>query len=776
VRHRLVRIAASPVSLALAVVTAVAAAPGTTAQASASLVPRRAARATTSAATPQAAPALSRGAAPALSPLAAPAFSSQASRAVFLVNGERIAVTRDADGGGAGTVLPAAASAPGGITSFTLGGQDYAVPAALLPYLGHGLALSLFDLGDLQRLEQGGRLPVRISYTGRRRPALPGVRITGSARGVAKGYLTAASAQRLGAALSRQQISGGHNGVFAGRASLSLAATAATPAPANRLRATPRYPLTVTGTNLSGQPDNGGMVFVYDVDDSATFSGQGHFTNGTATFKVPAGHYWAIGIFNDFSATGTPAQHVVVLPQFTVTGRTTVTLAEKAATSKVLMVTPRPAVPDNSFFEILRPSRSGPLQFWSFDDAGIALWVSPTTARPTVGRLQTYTEQQLVSPHSVAGTPYMYDAAYQGPGGIIPSQRYLVRVASLARVDARYYQDVASRGAQNRLGLFPGQLSGLVLSGFNPLTMPRQQTEYLTGDPSIVWATSIDQSYRIQDLPGGQDGSAVQSFTAGQSLSENWNAYPLHPAPQVNLLGAANPFPVLPSASRAGKTLTLAVDPFGDNQPGHTGNGYSAGTFQIAVNGTRADWGPLPPGADGLDTGVNLGHGPADITLTLTASRAGKAYPLSPRTKTVWTWRSVPQPHAVVPAGWECAGSPVTGPPRRDCAVQPMMTLNYAVAGMGLTGIAPAGRQVIRISAGHLPLAPDPAITKLAVLVSFDGGQTWHAARVTGGAGGDYTATFAAPAGSLVTLRTSAADAAGGSVSETITNSYQAGT
>jgi hypothetical protein len=41
------------------------------------------------------------------------------------------------------------------------------------------------------------------------------------------------------------------------------------------------------------------------------------------------------------------------------------------------------------------------------------------------------------------------------------------------------------------------------------------------------------------------------------------------------------------------------------------------------------------------------------------------------------------------------------------------------------------------------------------------------------GRGGRYTATFTAPAGATVSLRTSAADAAGGSITETLTNAYQ---
>jgi hypothetical protein len=58
------------------------------------------------------------------------------------------------------------------------------------------------------------------------------------------------------------------------------------------------------------------------------------------------------------------------------------------------------------------------------------------------------------------------------------------------------------------------------------------------------------------------------------------------------------------------------------------------------------------------------------------------------------------------------------------------------------------------------------------VSVSFDGGRTWHPVTVTGH-DGSYTATFTAPAGATVSLRTSASDAAGGSISETITDAYQ---
>jgi hypothetical protein len=73
---------------------------------------------------------------------------------------------------------------------------------------------------------------------------------------------------------------------------------------------------------------------------------------------------------------------------------------------------------------------------------------------------------------------------------------------------------------------------------------------------------------------------------------------------------------------------------------------------------------------------------------------------------------------------------------------------------------------------GHLQAATASAVTTVSASVSFDGGKTWHPAAVTG-TGGSYTAAFTAPAGAKVTLRTAAADAAGGSVTETIISAYQ---
>lgn len=168
-----------------------------------------------------------------------------------------------------------------------------------------------------------------------------------------------------------------------------------------------------------------------------------------------------------------------------------------------------------------------------------------------------------------------------------------------------------------------------------------------------------------------------------------------------------------------------------------------------------------------------LGRKPSVIRFTLDAAITGANYPLSPATHTVWTWQSAHEAGATVPRGWACRWVGTAPHLRgRDCVAEPMMTLGYRVAGLGLDGSVAAGRQSVGIGVGHLQLAAAARITAAAAQVSFDGGKTWRAATVTG-SGGAYRAVFTAPAGAYVTLRVSAAGAAGGRIAETITRAYK---
>ena len=304
-------------------------------------------------------------------------------RAVVLINGDRI-MTAPWTGRQSVTALPAGSGMGGSLLTLGAGGVRYEIPVAAVPFLGNGLDPGLFNVGDLLRGERSGRVPVRVAYRGRR-PVLPGVTLTRAGGGAAAGYLTASSARVFGAALARQfsadrsRGSYGRDGMFTGGVSVGLAGTA--PARGRRsftlVRATrPRFvmhTLTVTGTDLAGRPDTGGFLMVVNVDDSRRFFDGATFDHGTVKLSVPAGHYWAAGIFTDAAQKGTPpAQRMVVLPQFTVARDSAVRVDERTATSKITVSTPKPSRALDTNVNVLRQGAAGPASYADISGQGRA--------------------------------------------------------------------------------------------------------------------------------------------------------------------------------------------------------------------------------------------------------------------------------------------------------------------------------------------------------------------------------------------------------------------
>ena len=280
---------------------------------------------------------------------------------ILLINGSGV-VTGQA---GSARVLPGAAgSLVGSVQSLRLDGQSYEIPTAAYPYLGHGLDLNLFELSALQRMERAGRLPVRIGYRDRLH-SLPGVTVTRSWDGTAEGYLTAASARKFGAALDRQFVtdhargSYGTDGLFGDGTSISLAGTGQV----RQAPVRPDYPmhtLTITATTLAGKPDTGDPISLDTINGPchgcAGFDETSFFYHGVAKFSVPAGPYFAFAEFDNLSGHGTlTSQRMVILPSFRVSGTMTVHAAERTA-RQIVMVTPRPAIPQDTVLAFVRSS------------------------------------------------------------------------------------------------------------------------------------------------------------------------------------------------------------------------------------------------------------------------------------------------------------------------------------------------------------------------------------------------------------------------------------
>jgi hypothetical protein len=551
--------------------------------------------------------------------------------------------------------------------------------------------------------------------------------------------------------------------------------------------------LTVAGTNAAGQPDTGDQVLVGDVANSnAPGSGFGTFKNGTAKFSVPAGTYWAVAIFAQFSGHKFTSMRLDVLPQFKVAKNTTVRTAAAAATSKVTVATPRPAVTKSLSLTIVRAAPHAPANALSPKVDGLgegvangSLWINPVSQRPSYGTLRVFTSAQLTSPPGRAD-PYAYTLDFAGPPGTIPAQHFVAHLADLATITEDFVQDVRTVAGWQTSGGTPYQVkTGFIGGAVLPLRLPARQVQYVSTSPPMLWRTfySEYQTIKAGQTPGGQ-ADAFRLLHAGQRLTQTWGAYPLHAGSNVSIPGTG--VLVRSSAARTGNTLSLDVTPFSDNQPGHLGDGLAvpfpgkprqvSGSYAVYQNGAKIAGGNAVKATGGfgdVQVSAALAAQPAVIKFVLSASRASAQYHLSAASHDVWTWHSRPEPGATVPKPWLCnfaAGQPGQD---RHCAVQPMMTLNYRVAGLSPRGSTGPGHQAVTVTAGHIQLAPQVPVTQAAVQVSFDGGKTWQRVEVRPLGGGRFRATFTAPPSAQVSLRTITRDAAGNGLTETILNAYQ---
>jgi hypothetical protein len=410
---------------------------------------------------------------------------------------------------------------------------------------------------------------------------------------------------------------------------------------------------------------------------------------------------------------------------------------------------------------------------------GLQLWASPLARSRTTGTLYSATSAQLNSPPGQT-EPYTYELDLAAPPGTIARQHLAVTAADLATVHERFYSDTATTARWLAVG---GPVRQYGQTGFTAastsLPMPSDRTVYFQAQPAAVWLPEL--SGPLAETP------PFQLFRAGEELSTNWNAYPLHPAPNLPWTGVTTP--TLPSAVRAGNKLIMDVTPFSDNTPGHTGSGVTrvngitgSGSYAIYANGVKIASGKVPtkiPVAD-VYISATASPRPSQIKFTLTTSRHAPGSNLSGTSEDTWTWPSQATPRAVMHAPWYCAVKFISGHIVYDhhCAVQDMMTLDYLLARESLDGTTRSGPQSLGITVSHLPDSTAYQVTQARLQVSFNNGTSWQPAALARICRGKvctnrYRATYTAPAGARVSLRITAGDTHGASVTETILGAYQ---
>jgi hypothetical protein len=718
-----------------------------------------------------------------------------AAPAVPMVTGGQVGATPGARNA---AVLPSAERSGRGFFSYTSNGDRYLVPVPAVPFVGRQLSWSLFDVSALARDHITGtaRIPVSLSFSPGATPAAPpGVRLTSVSGNSARGYMTASSGRNFAAWLRHRigaDIRAGRQAgatlLPGGLVTMSLAAPA--PVPGRGISAAgPLHIVQFNATDLNGQPAGSPIVVLVNMDSlSRANEDEVPLENGIARVALPAGHYAVLTLFLDFDTLGNNIADRWVTPSFTVPAAsgatTTVTLDERASTSQISAQTPRPAgeafaattfSPIDSAHNaggLIGITQVGPAN--PFGAPPTSLYVAPEPAAPA-GTLRYDVEWQGVPPGT--SPAYRYDVAF-GSDDVPADETYTVRSSQLATVQQHFSVDpAASPGTfTNQMLTVPlDPVSGQSIFGDDfPVPAPGNVTDYFgTADGGQWLQQTVMDNFELDEAADDH------IFAAGHVYSLQWGHGPLapgfgqHTGPHqvFNSPGGLVP---CPACIGTGGTLALIFSDYaGDSEPDHVGSSFAPANFALYQDGTQLVNAANTIGA--VLTGVPQTSSTYRAVLDVDGTGA---FSQSTVTHTDLTFQYTPgaQPGSALPSDDACYPLTAGGAPTGPCQILPVLTLNYQLA-TSETDTSSAPVQHLRLTVGHLTYdghGSHAPITSATVAVSFDGGTTWQPA-VVGGHDGHYKVTWknpAAAAGTSPDLRVTATDAAGGSITQTITNAY----
>jgi hypothetical protein len=278
----------------------------------------------------------------------------------------------------------------------------------------------------------------------------------------------------------------------------------------------------------------------------------------------------------------------------------------------------------------------------------------------------------------------------------------------------------------------------------------------------VTWIREVRQGSRLPMF------SYERYATAGTQAAEHWFKAPLLPGvADLPAASAATDGPVVPACAlcRDGDRFVPA-DQWLDSDPRHFADLSPAlGTVELFEAGEEIRLQDSDPRSF-----VVSSSGTADYRVV--------ARDVPPELNSV---RLLP---SQVDTEWSFAARAPSGPPDEfacsfgsACTVQPALQVRYDVP-LDLLNRAPAGQAVgFDLTAAVHGAAPErPAVAAARLQFSVDDGATWQEAGLSAVGSGRYRATVEHPAltetNGYVSLRFTATDAAGGSLTQTVTRAY----
>jgi hypothetical protein len=523
------------------------------------------------------------------------------------------------------------------------------------------------------------------------------------------------------------------------------------------------WTLTVNPVPAPGAITFFALIQLENVDDAGKYATTTGVGPQGESFSVPQGHYSLVAVFFGLE-NGQLVNRTVVNPEFTVDAPSAITADASTATVEPSASVSRPANLSVETMNLTRTAaKNGGIGIFSNSPGGaFKLLVNPT-AQVHVGSLHYDTYWHFDSQD--AGASYTYDLDFPADGAIPAAQDHPANDSTLAAIDAHYASEVpgqtagVGRGLVDRAGLSPMSFTLL-----EPITVPAERTEYVTGGPDVHWQAA---EVRLGDTFEDWFTDAVRTYPPGGQVTATWMRQPLVPG----VAQFAQPWfaPLVCPACRQGDNLNLIIEPYADNgghvavQPTSTSTAgdVATGSFELSSGATVLASGRYP---DGLR--IPIPHVAAQYQLRYDVSRSAPWWNLSTSTHTEWTFSSVPN-NANLPPGWFCDTSAAT-----TCNVLPLLFANYQLP-TDDTGRESAGPVTADINVHHLQGAAQPGIDAVTVRVSFDDEQTWQHAAVTATGAGQYHVSYTNPSGAATaSLWLTAHDSQGNTLSQVIHRAY----
>ncbi|WP_166427158.1 S8 family serine peptidase [Nonomuraea mesophila] len=362
-------------------------------------------------------------------------------------------------------------------------------------------------------------------------------------------------------------------------------------------------------------------------------------------------------------------------------------------------------------------------------------------ARAGRGRVQVVAK-------GVVASPYVYDLYLSEEGRVRKRPSYVAAKRSLARVDTAFHSQLTGDVALSEVkyGWMPWETSSWDSVRTVPRA-PRVRTDYLSPAPGVRWHSAADMPERSYNaiFPEEEQGvmtvrDRTRGYRAGERIERTWLKHPVAP-------GFAPDSPT----QRQGDTLTVDMRALVDAE-GNTGSQPT----DWFPHGYVSDWriykgdeliGRTGTGGSGR---VLLPPERAGYRVEYTVENRSTWARLSTRTRTVWTFESE---HA--------EGDPV---------VLPLLAVAYDVP-VDLRNRTASAKLGLTVS--HQEGAQGSAIERVTLETSSDDGRTWRPARRLRDKGhGTYEATIERPRQGTVSLRVTAADAAGSTVTQEVIRAY----